>query len=210
MEVRSGPEGRRHEAEAVTAGGADGGKRDAADPATGGIPTEPGDGRPRRMRTRRPAGIRWSRRCAAPPATLWLSADRMCWAGNAAAFSRSRTGRRDAWRWTRPRRQSNDCRAGRGRSQAPSATGGRGCGGIPRILTCKHTPPTPLMHTPPHADRHHTHSTACKITCLMPPVRNSLSHCLSMRQEGCPQKARTNFCVKGKGHIRRGRQAPPL
>ena len=62
-------EGRRHEAEAVTAGDADGGKRDAADPATGGIPTEPGDGRPRRMRTRRPAGIRRSRRCAAPPAT---------------------------------------------------------------------------------------------------------------------------------------------
>ena len=34
-EVRSGLEGRRHEAEAVTAGDADGGKRDAADPATG-------------------------------------------------------------------------------------------------------------------------------------------------------------------------------
>ena len=32
---RSGLEGRRHEAEAVTAGDADGGKRDAADPATG-------------------------------------------------------------------------------------------------------------------------------------------------------------------------------
>ena len=121
---RSGPEGRRHEAEAVTAGDADGGKRDAADPATGGIPTEPGDGRPRRMRTRRPAGIRRSRRCAAPPATPWLSADRMCWAGNAAAVSRTCLGRRDAWRWTRPRRQSGDCRAGRGRSQAPSATGG--------------------------------------------------------------------------------------
>ena len=121
---RSGQEGRRHEAEAVTAGDADGGKRDAADPATGGIPTEPGDGRPRRMRTRHPAGIRRSRRCAAPTATLWLSADRMCWAGNAAAFSRARLGRRDDWRWTRPRRQSGDCRAGRGRSQAPSATGG--------------------------------------------------------------------------------------
>ena len=117
-------EGRRHEAEAVTAGDADGGKRDAADPVMGGIPTEPGDGRPRRMRTRRPAGIRRSRRCADPPATPWLSADRMCWAGNAAAFSRTRLGRRDAWRWTRPRRQSSDCRAGRGRSQAPSATGG--------------------------------------------------------------------------------------
>ena len=35
MEERSGLEGRRHEAEAVTAGDADGGKRDAADPATG-------------------------------------------------------------------------------------------------------------------------------------------------------------------------------
>jgi hypothetical protein len=35
MEERSGQEGRRHEAEAVTAGDADGGKRDAADPATG-------------------------------------------------------------------------------------------------------------------------------------------------------------------------------
>ena len=35
MEGRSGLEGRRHEAEAVTAGDADGGKRDAADPATG-------------------------------------------------------------------------------------------------------------------------------------------------------------------------------
>ena len=34
-EERSGLEGRRHEAEAVTAGDADGGKRDAADPATG-------------------------------------------------------------------------------------------------------------------------------------------------------------------------------
>ena len=123
-EVRSGLEGRRHEAEAVTAGDADVGKRDAADPATGGIPTEPDDGRPRRMRTRRPAGIRRSRRCAATPAMPWLSADRMCWAGNAAAFSRTRLGRRDAWRWTRPRRQSGDCRAGRGRSQAPSATGG--------------------------------------------------------------------------------------
>ena len=122
--ARSGLEGRRHEAEAVTAGDADGGKRDAADPATGGIPTEPGDGRPRRMRTRRPAGIRRSRRCAAPPAASWLSADRMCWAGNAAAFSRTRLERRDDWRWTRPRRQSGDCRAGRGRSQAPSATGG--------------------------------------------------------------------------------------
>ena len=54
MEERSGQEGRRHEAEAVMAGDADGGKRDAADPAKGGIPTEPGDGRPRRMRTRRP------------------------------------------------------------------------------------------------------------------------------------------------------------
>ena len=43
MKERSGQEGRRHEAEAVTAGDADGGKRDAADPATGGIPTEPGD-----------------------------------------------------------------------------------------------------------------------------------------------------------------------
>ena len=43
--TRSGLEVRRHEAEAVTAGDADGGKRDAADPATGGIPTEPGDGR---------------------------------------------------------------------------------------------------------------------------------------------------------------------
>ena len=64
MKGRSGQEGRRHEAEAVTAGDADGGKRDAADPATGGIPTEPGDGRPRRMRTRRPAGIRRSRKCA--------------------------------------------------------------------------------------------------------------------------------------------------
>ena len=32
---QSGLEGRRHEAEAVTAGDADGGKRDAADPATG-------------------------------------------------------------------------------------------------------------------------------------------------------------------------------
>ena len=139
-------EGRRHEAEAVTAGDADGGKRDAADPVKGGIPTEPGDGRPRRMRTRRPAGIRRSRKCAgakrrgdsaklnpkgaqastcaAHPATPWLSADRMCWAGNAAAVSRTRAGRRDAWRWTRPRRQSGDCRAGRGRSQAPSATGG--------------------------------------------------------------------------------------
>ena len=62
--------------------------------------------------------------CAVPPATPWLSADRMCWAGNAAAFSRTRLGRRDDWRWTRPRRQSGDCRAGRGRSQAPSATGG--------------------------------------------------------------------------------------
>ena len=61
---RSGLEGRRHEAEAVTAGDADGGTRDAADPATGGIPTEPGDGRPRRIRTRRPAGIRRSRKCA--------------------------------------------------------------------------------------------------------------------------------------------------
>ena len=80
-------EGRRHEAEAVTAGDADGGKRDAADPAKEGIPTEPGDGRPRRMRTRRPAGIRRSRRCADPTATRWLSADRMCGAGNAAAFS---------------------------------------------------------------------------------------------------------------------------
>ena len=145
-EERSGLEWRRHEAEAVTAGDADGGKRDAADPATGGIPTEPGDGRPRRIRTRRPAGIRRSRKCAgakrredsakpnpkgaqastcaAPTATRWLSADRMCWAGNAAAFSRARAGRRDDWRWTRPRRQSGDCRAGRGRSQAPSATGG--------------------------------------------------------------------------------------
>ena len=124
MKERSGLEGRRHEAEAVTAGDADGGKRDAADPATGGIPTEPGDGRPRRIRTRRPAGIRRSRRCAALPATYWLSADRMCWAGNAAAVSRARLGRRDDWRWTRPRRQSGDCRAGRGRSQTPSATGG--------------------------------------------------------------------------------------
>ena len=35
MKERSGLEGRRHEAEAVTAGDADGGKRDAADPATG-------------------------------------------------------------------------------------------------------------------------------------------------------------------------------
>ena len=35
MLARSGQEGRRHEAEAVTAGDADGGKRDAADPATG-------------------------------------------------------------------------------------------------------------------------------------------------------------------------------
>ena len=124
MVARSGLDGRRHEAEAVTAGDADGGKRDAADPATGGIPTEPGDGRPRRMRTRRPVGIRRSRRCADPTATLWLSADRMCWAGNAAAVSRTRAGQRDAWRWTRPRRQSGDCRAGRGRSQALSATGG--------------------------------------------------------------------------------------
>ena len=146
---RSGLEGRRHEAEAVTAGDAGGGKRDAADPATGGIPTEPGDGRPRRIRTRRPAGIRRSRRCAAPQATPWLSANRMCWAGNAAAVSRTRAGRRDAWRWTRPRRQSRDCRAGRGRSQAPSATGGRGCGGIPRALTRKHTPP-PHAYTPRH------------------------------------------------------------
>ena len=121
---RSGLEGRRHEAEAVTAGDADGGKRDAADPAKGGIPTEPGDGRPRRMRTRRPAGIRQSRRCADPTDTRWLSADRMCWAGNAAAVSRTRAGWRDAWRWTRLRRQSGDCRVGRGRSQAPSATGG--------------------------------------------------------------------------------------
>ena len=145
-EGRSGLEGRRHEAEAVTAGDADGGKRDAADPATGGIPTEPGDGRPRRIRTRRPAGIRRSRKCAgakrradsakpnpkgaqastcaAPPAAPWLSADRMCWAGDAAAFSRASLRRRDAWRWTRPRRQSRDCRAGRGRSQAPFGTAG--------------------------------------------------------------------------------------
>ena len=51
MEERSGQEGRRHEAEAVTAGDADGGKRDAADPATGGIPTEPdaAHGRMRRV-----------------------------------------------------------------------------------------------------------------------------------------------------------------
>ena len=87
MEERSGLEGRRHEAEVVTAGDADGGKRDAADPATGGIPTEPGDGRPRRMRTRRPDGICRSRRCADLTAVPWLSADRMCWAGNAAADS---------------------------------------------------------------------------------------------------------------------------
>ena len=139
--ARSGLEGWLHEAEAVTAGDADGGKRDAADPATGGIPTEPGDGRPRRMRTRRSAGIRRSRKCAgakrrvaaseakrpkgpqgatcaAPPAAPWLSADRMCWAGNAAADSRARLGRRDDWRWTRPRRQSGDCREMRRRKRS--------------------------------------------------------------------------------------------
>ena len=124
-------ERRRHEAEAVTAGDADGGKRGAADPATGGIPTKPGDGRSRRIRQRRPAGIRRCRRCAAETADCKLSADRMCWAGNAAAASRARLRRWDAWRWTRPRRQSSDCRVGRGRSQAPSATAGEVAAAFP-------------------------------------------------------------------------------
>ena len=62
--AQGGTERRRHEAEAVTAGDADGGKRGAADPATGGIPTEPGDGRSRCIRQRRPAGIRRCRKCA--------------------------------------------------------------------------------------------------------------------------------------------------
>ncbi len=39
-----------------------------------------------------------------------LRADRMCRAGNAAAVSRVRITRRAAWRWTRTRRQSYDCR----------------------------------------------------------------------------------------------------
>ena len=150
----SGTERRRHEAEAVTAGDADGGKRGAADPATGGIPTEPGDGRSRRIRQRRPAGIRRCRKCAgakrraaaseakgpkgpqgaacaAETADCKLSADRMCWAGNAAAASRARLRRWDAWRWTRPRRQSSDCRAGRGHSQEPSATAGEVAAAFP-------------------------------------------------------------------------------
>ena len=152
--ARGGAERRRHEAEAVTAGDADGGKRGAADPVTGGIPTEPGGGRSRCIRQRRPAGIRRCRKCAgakrrvaaseakrpkgpqgatcaAETALAKLSADRMCWAGNAAAASRARLRRWDAWRWTRPRRQSGDCRAGRGRSQAPSATAGEVAAAFP-------------------------------------------------------------------------------
>ena len=163
--------------------------------------TELGDGRPRRMRTRRPAGIRRSRKCAgakrrvdsakpnpkgaqastcaAPPAALWLSADRMCWAGNAAAVSRTRAGRWDAWQWTRPRRQSGDCRAGRGRSQAPSATGGRGCGGIPRILT--YTP----QHTL-HTCAHLCHTvTQCPVSAAR-KIRRTTSH----RREVPASKAR--------------------
>ena len=129
--AQGGTERRRHEAEAVTAGDADGGKRGAADPVTGGIPTEPGGGRSRCIRQRHPAGIRRCRRCAAETALAKLSADRMCWAGNAAAASRARLRRWDAWRWTRPRRQSGDCRAGRGRSQAPSATAGEVAAAFP-------------------------------------------------------------------------------
>ena len=49
----------------------------------------------------------------------------------AAAASRARLRRWDAWRWTRPRRQSGDCRAGRGRSQAPSATAGEVAAAFP-------------------------------------------------------------------------------
>ena len=141
--------------------------------------------------------------CADPTATPWLSADRMCWAGDAAAFSRTRLGRRDAWRWTRPRSaiwrlprnapkkaklsegrfgeaEPEGCASirGRGRSQAPSATGGRGCitaaqaglanrasqaerkrvpSGIPRTLTGKHA----NKHTTPHNIHVFTSATLC-------------------------------------------------
>jgi len=64
----------------------------------------------RRMRARQPS--------APTQRLITLSADRMCWAGNAAAARRPRLARSGAWRWTRTRRQSSDCRAGRGRSQA--------------------------------------------------------------------------------------------
>ena len=71
----------------------------------------------RRMREREP-------REPHKPATPKLSADRIGWAGDAAAASRASLSRRDAWRRTRTRRQSFDCRAGRGLSQAHFGTAG--------------------------------------------------------------------------------------
>ena len=71
----------------------------------------------RRMREREP-------REPHKPATPKLSADRIGWAGDAAAASRASLSRRDAWRRTRTRRQSFDCRAVRGLSQAHFGTAG--------------------------------------------------------------------------------------
>ena len=54
----------------------------------------------------------------APPKRLpKLSADRMCWAGNAAAVSRARCARSAGLRRTRARTQSSDCGAARGLSK---------------------------------------------------------------------------------------------
>ena len=115
---------------AAARGGASVRRRGAADAdgmdadATGGIPTErsapsTADGCRvlRRMREREP-------REPHKPATPKLSADRIGWAGDAAAASRASLSRRDAWRRTRTRRQSFDCRAVRGLSQAHFGTAG--------------------------------------------------------------------------------------
>ena len=54
---------------------------------------------------------------APPKRLIKLSADRMCWAGNAAAVSRARCARSAGWRRTRARTQSSDCGAARGLSK---------------------------------------------------------------------------------------------
>ena len=89
----------------------------------------------------------------APPKRLpKLSADRMCWAGNAAAVSRARCARSAGWRRTRTRWQSSDCGAARGLSKTALIAW--------RVRLRRHFPRTDLQTHTPRAPRHTPHHYA--------------------------------------------------
>ena len=114
--ARSEARRRRHEAEqAQTAGRAR--RRDCACAARREVFRPSASLRRRGWIARLTADARAVAGGAPPKRLIKLSADRMCWAGNAAAVSRARCARSAGLRRTRARTQSSDCGAARGLSK---------------------------------------------------------------------------------------------